>query len=70
MPPPPARRLVLLFGGLIAAVNLVIWTLVDYSTYGLLTTRGLVMGLFVLTAVLLLYVILRLAILITGEDTV
>jgi hypothetical protein len=68
MPPPPARRLLLIFGSFIAALNLVVWTAADYSTYGVITSRGLVMALFVQTAVLLLYVILRLALILTGED--
>jgi hypothetical protein len=68
MPPPPVRRLLLIFGGFIAGLNLVIWTIVDYSAYGTFTTRGLAMGMFILTAVLLLYVVLRLALVVLDED--
>lgn len=67
-PPPPARRLLLVFGTLIAGMNLVVWTATDYAEYGVLTSRGLTMALFVMTAVLILYVVLRLALFVLDED--
>ncbi len=68
MPRPKARRLLLIFGSLIAVFNFVMWTARDFATYGELTTRGLMMALFVLTATLLLYVVLRLGIMLTGQE--
>lgn len=67
---PAPRRLVLLFGLLIAAANLVGWTAVDYLRYGVLTLHGVRMAIFVSSAVLALYIVLRLALLATRQDTI
>lgn len=65
---PAPRRLLLLFGSLIAAANLVGWTAVDYVRYGALTLHGVRMAVFVLIAVLALYIVLRFALLVTRQD--
>ncbi len=64
------RRLLLLFGTLAAAANLVGWTAADYLRYGDLTLRGVRQGVLVLSAVLALYIVLRLALLVTRQDAV
>lgn len=70
MDPIPPRRLLLVMGSLIAFLNLVIWTANDFLATGEWTARGLMMALFILTAVLLMYVALRLALRILGRDAV
>ncbi len=65
---PAPRRLLLLFGSLIAAANLIGWTAVDYARYGTFTLHGVRMAVFVLCAVLALYIVLRLALLATRQD--
>ena len=71
MPDSPApRRLLLIFGLLIAAGNLIGWTWVDYARYGELTLHGVRMAIFVCSAVLALYLILRFALLITKQDAI
>lgn len=67
---PAPRRLVLLFGLLLAGANLVGWTAVDYLRYGVLTLHGVRMAIFVSSAVLALYIVLRLALLATRQDTI
>ncbi|MEM1043296.1 MAG: hypothetical protein AAGI91_11785 [Bacteroidota bacterium] len=64
------RRLLLLFGALVAAANLVGWTMADWMRYGEWTTTGIERAVFVLCAVLALYIVLRLALLVTHQDTV
>ncbi len=64
------RRLLLLFGTLAAAANLVGWTLADWLRYGEWTTTGAERAAFVLSAVLALYIVLRLALLVTRQDVV
>ena len=64
------RRLLLLFGGLVAVANLVGWTLADWMRYDEWTTTGIERAVFVLVAVLALYIVLRLALLVTRQDTV
>lgn len=63
------RRLVLVFGLLVGAANLVGWTAVDYARYGVLTTHGVRMAIFVVSATLALYLVLRLALLATRQDS-
>lgn len=65
---PAPRRLLLLFGAVIAAVNLVAWSLADLSLFGYVTTRGLRMALFALSATLALYIVLRIAQAVVGEE--
>jgi hypothetical protein len=65
---PAPRRLLLLFGSVIAAANLVGWTVVDYLRYGEFTSHGVRMAVFVLSAVLALYIVLRFALLATRQD--
>lgn len=62
------RRLLLLFGLLIAVANLVGWTVVDYLRFGVLTLHGVRMAIFVSSAVLALYIVLRFALLATRQD--
>ena len=69
-PLPAPRRLVLIFGLLIAVCNLVGWTWVDYARYGVLTLHGVRMAIFVCSAVLALYLVLRFALLATKQDTI
>lgn len=64
------RRLLLIFGTLIALGNLVGWTVADYRLRGELTTLGLERALFVWTSVLALYIVLRLALHVMHRDTV
>ncbi len=64
------RRLLLLFGMLVAAANLVGWTVADYLRYGEWTSTGIERAVFVIIAVLALYIVLRLALLVTQQDTV
>lgn len=64
------RRLLLLFGTLVAAANLVGWTVADYLRLGEITARGIRQGVFVMSAVLALYIVLRLALLVTRQDAV
>lgn len=62
------RRLLLVFGTLIALGNLVGWTVADYRRHGELTSLGLERAAFVGSAVLALYIVLRLALLVTRRD--
>lgn len=62
------RRLLLVFGTLIALGNLVGWTLADYHRLGEWTLRGAERAAFVLTAVLALYLVLRIALYVTQRD--
>lgn len=62
------RRLLLVLGTVIALGNLVGWTVADYRLHGELTTLGLERAAFVWTAVLALYIVLRLALLVTRQD--
>lgn len=62
------RRLLLVFGTLVALGNLVGWTVADYHRLGTFTLRGVERAVFVLTAVLALYLVLRLALLVTHRD--
>ena len=64
------RRLLLAFGALVALGNLVGWTVADYHHLGELTFRGAERAAFVLTAVLALYIVLRLALYVSHRDTV
>ena len=66
--PPRPERLLLLFGLPLAALTFVYWTWSDHANYGIWTLRGVEKGLFVLTAVLLLYVVVRIARLVIDED--
>ncbi len=63
------RRLVLLFGTLAAGANLVGWTLADYFRYGEWTLHGIRQAAFIGAATLALYIVLRLALLVTRQDT-
>jgi hypothetical protein len=63
------RHLLVIIGTTLAVINLVWWTAADYATYGAFIPRGLQMALFVQTAVLLLYLVLRLARRVVGEET-
>lgn len=63
-----SRRFVLVAGALIAAANFVGWTFADYQRYGVFTLNGTIRALFVLTAVLGLYLVLRLAALVLGRN--
>ena len=67
-PAPPPERLLLLFGLPLAALAFFYWTGSDRLTYGLWTLRGFEKGLFILTAVLLLYVVIRLARIVLDRD--
>ena len=62
------RRMLLLFGVLAAVGNLVGWALVDWGRYGFVTAHGPRTALFVLSATLALYLVLRLALLVTRQD--
>lgn len=64
------RRLLLIIGTVIALSNLVGWTVADYHLRGELTTLGLERAAFVWTGVLALYIVLRLALRVTRQDTV
>jgi len=66
---PAPRRLVLIFGLLIAVGNLIGWTWVDYTRYGVFTLHGVRMAIFVCSAALALYLMLRFALLVTKQDT-
>lgn len=69
-PSPAPRRLVLIFGLFIAACNLIGWTWLDYTRYGVFTLHGVRMAIFVCSAVLALYLVLRFALLVTKQDTI
>ena len=64
------RRLLLVFGTLVALGNLVGWTVADYHRLGEFTLRGVERALFVTLAVVALYIVLRLALLVTQRDAV
>lgn len=64
------RRLLLVFGGLVALGNLVGWTVADYQRLGEFTSRGVERAAFVTTAVLALYIVLRLALAVSRRDAV
>jgi len=67
--PPAPRQLLLVFGMIIAVANFIGWAAADYATYGTLTERSLRMALFAASAVLALYLVLRLALFVTGEES-
>ena len=64
------RRLLLVFGSVVALGNLVGWTVADYQRLGEFTMRGAERAAFVLTAVLALYIVLRLALYVTQRNAV
>ena len=64
------RRLLLVFGTLVALGNLVGWTVADYHRLGVFTLRGVERAVFVTLAVVALYIVLRLALLVTQRDAV
>lgn len=66
---PDPRTLLLLLGTVVAVFNLAGWTWVDYQMYGHLTTKGLQMGLFVMSASLALYLVLALALYVLGKES-
>ncbi len=70
--PPPApfepRRLLLVFGAVIALGNLVGWAVADLHRFGAVTARGPRTALLVASAVLALYLVVRAAEWITARD--
>lgn len=64
------RRLLLIFGAVVALGNLVGWTVADYQRLGEFTLRGVERAVFVGLAVLALYIVLRLALLVTHRNAV
>lgn len=66
---PDPRFLLLVLGSVVAVFNFIGWTWSDYQLYGHLTPKGLLMGMFVLSAVLALYLVLALALYVLGKES-